>query len=266
MTIRSRFRFDLIRIWSTVSIVLLSVPTAMLLFYGLVIYRSPLGFGSPVFMSIELTLFSSAVAAAIVFIVFTPVAYQLSRQRDDIIETASDIPVSIPHPIIGISLLLLGSVYTPTGRFLHSIGFSFFYTIQGMISALVMVSAPIYIRSAQSLFSATNRDAELFASSMGASRLRILYSILIPSSARNIVSASLTTMGRAMSEYGAVAILAYYVLQRPFVGFEPAPVLIVEYYSVYGTAVAVTAASVMILFSIAVMIGVRAVRSRQNPW
>lgn len=264
MRVVAAHRPDAIGIWSTVSIGLLSVPTAVLLYYGLIVYRSPMGYGSVVFTSIALTLFSSGLAAALVFLVFTPVSYQLARRRNDVLETAADLPASIPHPIVGISLLVLGSGITPLGRFLQSIGIDFFYTLQGLVVALVIVSAPIYIRSAQSLFSATRRDAELYAASLGASRVRILYSVIVPSSARDLLSASLTTMGRAMSEYGSIAILAYYVLQAPFRGVEPASVLVVQNFMEFGTGVAVTTASIMILFSIAIMVGVRIARPKSG--
>ena len=258
------FRPDAISIWAYASLAALSVPMLILLFYGLVVYRSPLGFSLTVLQSIALTLFASAAAATLVFLLFTPAAYHLSRRSNDVLETAADLPASIPHPIVGISLLLLDSRTTPVGSFLQSIGVNFFYSVQGLIIALVVVSAPIYIRAAQSLFAARSQDSELFAASLGASRLRILYSVIVPSSARDLLSASLTSMGRAMSEFGSVAIIAYFVLQPPFSGVRPASVLVYEYFGYYGTAVAVSASSFMVLFSVALMVAVRLVRRKSR--
>ena len=42
-------------------------------------------------------------------------------------------------------------------------------------------------------------------------------------------------MIRAMSEFGSIAILAYYILQGPFKGVESASVLIYQYYGYYET-------------------------------
>lgn len=256
------FKPDVITIWSYASLAALSVPMLLLLSYGLLVYRSPLGFSFTVLQSIALTLFASAVAAAIVFLLFTPAAYHLSRRSNDALETVADLPVSIPHPIVGISLLLLDSRTTPVGSFLQSIGVNFFYSVQGLIAALVVVSAPIYIRAAQSLFASRSQDSELFAASLGASRLRILYSVIVPSSARDLLSASLTSMGRAMSEFGSIAIISYFVLQPPFSGVRPASVLVYEYFGYYGMAVAVSASSFMVLFSIVLMVAVRLARRR----
>ncbi len=261
-SVNARRWLDAVGIWSLVSIILLSVPTVLLLFYGLVVFRSPQGFSMVVLKSIALTLFASAAAAVIVFILFTPLAYHMARIGNETLETAADIPASIPHPIVGISLLLLDSRTTPVGAFLQSLGINFFYSITGLVAALVIVSAPIYIRSAQSSFASRSGDIELFASSLGAGRGRILYSVVIPSAARDLLSASLTSMGRAMSEFGSVAIVAYYVLQPPFSGVSPASVLVYEYFGYYGLQVAVSAASFMIVFSIAIMLAVRIARRR----
>ncbi len=258
---RRHFHFDAIGVWTFVSIAILSIPTVLILYYGLAVYRSPAGFGTAVIVSMLLTLLAAGTSTIAVFILFTPAAFHLSRQKNDILETATDIPVSIPHPIIGIALLLLSTKLTPFGRFLNELGINLFYTIQGMIAALIIVSAPIYIRSAQSLFSARSRDSELFAYSMGASRFRYLFSILIPSSSRELLSASLTSMARAISEFGSIAVIAYIVTSPPiFSGTMYMSVLIYQYYNYYGPQVAVTAAAFMIVISIAIPVAVRLLR------
>ncbi|MBX8643108.1 MAG: ABC transporter permease subunit, partial [Thermoplasmata archaeon] len=172
---------DIIRVWSALSILLLSLPVALLVWYGFAVFRSAEGLSRTVIYSIGLTVFSAAVASAAVFLIFTPAAYDLARRKRSGLESLSDLPASIPHPVVGIALLLLDSSLTPTGRFLQSVGINFFDTLQGLVIALIFVSAPVYIRAAQSLFSSSNIQQELFASSLGASRARILYSIMIPS-------------------------------------------------------------------------------------
>ncbi len=252
-----RKSLDGLSIISWISIALLSIPIAIILVYGLVVFRSGMAFSHTVLLSIILTLVSSAAAALIVFIIFTPLAYQLARSRNTFFEAVSDIPASIPHPIVGISLLILDSPITPTGRFLNSVGISFFDTFQGLVAALVIVSAPIYIRASQSLFASRRVGPEYFAATMGASRLRILYSIVVPDSLRGVLSATLTGMSRAMSEFGSIAIVSYYVLQYPFKGVVPAPVLIYQYYGYFGPDVAVTVSALMILVSLSIIVVMR---------
>ena len=254
---RNGRRRDGLSIISAISVLLLSIPIIIILFYGIFIFRSGQAFTHTVLLSISLTVVSSAVAAIVVFVVFTPLAYELARRKNSIFETASDIPASIPPPIIGIALLILDSPITPTGRFLNYIGINFFDTFQGLVAALVIVSAPVYIRAAQSLFSSRRIEPEILAASLGATRLKVLYSVVVADSFRGVISASLTAMSRGMSEFGSIAIVAYYVLQAPFKGVEPASVLIYEYYGYYGPQVAVTVSALMILISIVIIIALR---------
>lgn len=239
---------------SVLTIALISVPIALILIYGFAIYHDAAGFGDTVIKAIALTLFASAVSAAIVFLVFTPLSYELARKTHRGLEAIADIPASIPHPIVGIALLILGSPFTPTGRFLESIGFDFFDTIQGMIIALSFVSAPIYIRSMQSAIFSRNEYPELLAQSLGASRLRTLYSVVLPAMSRQAIASALTSMSRAMSEFGSIAIIAYYVTQYPFSGVSAASVLIYQYYGYFGPGVAITASALMILFSLVILL------------
>lgn len=253
---------DSVRIIAGVSVLLAAIPTAFILFYGFVVFHSALGFSGTVFASIGLTVFSSALAAAIIFIIFTPLAYELSRHRHAVWESVADIPASIPHPIVGIAFLLVGSPLTPLGRFLESLGLGLFNTLPGLVAALVFIAMPIYVRSAQSIFSSRARDPEEFAFSLGASRMRTLYSILVSGSARDVVSSSLTAMSRAMSEYGSVAIIAYSVIGYPFNGVSTASVLIFNDYDFFGPQVAITASALMILFSLAIIVAIRVVNRR----
>ena len=249
-----------LRLISIVSLVLLVIPVFVLLYEGFGPLREPIGYGHDVIRSTELTLISSAVAAIVSVVLFTPLSYYFARNKNSIGETLSDIPASIPHPIIGVAILVLVSPLTPFGKFLSSIGVSIFDSVLGLIIALTIVSAPIYIKSMQPFFQSMNVAYENYALGLGASKFRTFVSVVIPNSGRGILSASLISMSRAMSEFGSISIVAYYVLQQPFYGVNPASVLIYQYYTYYGLRAAVTASAVMILVSIAMMVILRFVK------
>lgn len=250
-------RKDSVWIIAGVSVFLTAIPTIYILYYGLIVFHNSIGFSTTVLEAIGLTIFSSAAAAFLIFLVFTPLAYELARKSHTVWEAVADIPASIPHPIVGIAFLFIGSPLTPLGRFLVSIGFGLFNSIQGLIIALSFIAMPIYVRSVQSIFASRTPDPENFAFTLGASRLSVLYSILVPGSLREIISSALTAMSRAMSEFGSVAIIAYYVLQYPFNGAQTAPVLIYQYYGTYGPDVAVSASALMIVFSLMLIVVIK---------
>ena len=172
-------------------------------------------------------------------------------------EAISDIPASIPHPIVGIAFLILGSPITPFGRFLTDHGLGLYDSIFGLVLVLSFISAPIYVRSAQSLFSSLNRDPEEFASTLGKRRSSILYGLLLPSNAQPLISAMLTSMSRAISEFGSVAILVFYISGGLFSGTETASVLIYQYYGYYGPGPAITASAVLIVISVALLTAIK---------
>jgi molybdate/tungstate transport system permease protein len=249
-----------LRLISALSLALLVIPIVLLLYEGFGPLRDPIGYSYAVFRSIELTLISSAIAAAVSVALFTPLSYYFARNKNSIAETLSDIPASIPHPIVGVAILVIASPLTPFGKFLISIGINFFDSVLGLIIALTIVSAPIYIKSMQPFFQSMNMAHENYALGLGASKSRTFVSVVLPNSGKGILGASLISMSRAMSEFGSIAIVAYYVLQQPFYGVNPAPVLIFQYYTYYGLGPAVTASAVMILVSIAMMIVLRIVK------
>ncbi len=242
---------------SFASLALLVVPVAVLLFEGLGPLLSAEGYSSSVFRSIALTLTSSGIAAVVCAVVFTPLSFYFARNTSRVAQTLADIPATIPHPIVGVALLVLSSPLTPFGRFLASIGIDLFDTLLGLVVALVVVSAPIYIKAMQPFFESMNQSHENFAYGLGASRLRTFSLIVVPNAGRGILSASLIAMSRAMSEFGSIAILAYYILGGPFNGVSAASVLIYNLYTYSGLSAAATASAVMILVSFVLMVALR---------
>ena len=256
-----------LRAVSIAAVVLLLIPIAVLLYYGLGPFRSPAGYTTAVFRSIELSIVASAVAALIDFALFTPVAYYLARGNDAIVESLIDIPVGIPHPIIGVALLILDSPLTPTGQFLLFLGINFFNTILGLVVALVIMSAPIYIKAMQPFFESRDASAEEFAMGLGASRMRTLVSIVLPDSVSGVVSASLIAMSRALGEFGSISIIAFYVLQYPFYGVSPASVTIFQLFNGAipgGLNAAVTASAAMILVALPITVAGHFFRRRSR--
>ncbi len=252
-----------LRTISVLTVVLLLVPIVVILYYGLGPLRNPAGYSLQVFRSIELSLVSSAIAVVANLVLFTPLAYYLARSRDRVAETLVDVPASVPHPIIGVALLVLDSPLTPSGKFLLSVGVNFYNSILGLVVALVVMSAPIYVKSLQPYFESRDPSPEEFAMGMGASRLRTLVSVVLPSSVPGMQSATLISMSRALSEFGSISIIAYFVLQYPFYGVSPASVTIYNFFTGAvsgGLGAAVTASAVMILVSLPIALAARLVR------
>jgi molybdate/tungstate transport system permease protein len=256
-----------LRAISLAALILLLIPIIVLLYYGLGPLRTPAGYSATVFRSIALSLFSSALAVVIDILLFTPLAYYLAREGDRLAESLVDIPVSVPHPIIGVALLILDSPLTPTGKFLLYFHINFFDTILGLVTALVIISAPIYVKALQPYFESRSTASEDFAMGMGASRLRTLFSVVVPEAFDGLTSASLISLSRALSEFGSISIIAYYVLQYPFYGVSPASVTIFELFNGAmpgGLDAAVTASAAMILVALPIALAGHLIKRRAH--
>ncbi|MDG6988966.1 MAG: ABC transporter permease [Nitrososphaerota archaeon] len=240
------------------------MPVFALLYWGFGPLFSAEGFNVGVLRSIEVTLLASGLTVVTEILLFTPLAYHLARSKNEAAETLADIPASIPHPIIGIALVVLDSPLTPTGRFLNSIGINFFDTLLGMVVALTIISAPIYIKAMQPFFESMNRAPEDFALGLGASRLKTFVSVALPNSGNGIMGASLIALSRAMSEFGSIVIISYALLSFPLGlgGVSPASVLIFNLYSSNGLNAAVTASATLVVVSIPIMVALRVVKHR----
>ncbi len=249
-----------LRVISYIVLTVLIIPVLVLLYEGIGPMSTPSGYGYALLRAIELTLTGSALAVLISVVFYTPLAYYFARNSSKITQTISDIPASIPHPIIGIALLVLVSPINPLGQFLIAHGFDLFNTLLGYVSCLVVVSAPIYIKAMQPFFESMNRAHENYAAGLGASQLRTFFSVVLPSSGRGILSASLIALSRSMSEYGSIAIIAYIILQKPFYGVSPSAVFIVSEYIAGNLKAAVTSSAVLILVSIPIMVAFRYVQ------
>ncbi|AWR97678.1 ABC transporter permease subunit [Acidianus sulfidivorans JP7] len=252
-------QFNFLKIISFLFPLILIIPLLYILFYGYgPFYVKSIAFSKTVISSIELSIFSAVIAIGIIILLFSPLAYYLSRHKNPVLETFVDIPASVPHPLVGIALVFMDSPLTPFGKFLLSHGINFYYTYLGIIYALIIVSSPIYIRAMQNYYEGISRSYEDFAKGLGASETRIFFRIMLPLSVKGIISAGLTSIARSISEFGSIFIVAPYVTGWIFNGDCVASVYIYNEYQSYFNA-SITAAATLLVFSFALIIAVRIV-------
>ncbi|AGE70090.1 ABC transporter permease [Sulfolobus acidocaldarius] len=248
------------KISSFVLTLLLVIPVLFLLFYGYGPYFvGSTAFSRALLSSIALSFFSSSVATVLIIIIFTPLAYYLARHRNPLIESLVDIPASIPHPIVGIAVIFMGSPLNPLGRFLTSLGINIYYSYLGLILALVITSAPVYIRAMQNFYESLPRSYEEFSWSLRYSEVSTFFRVIFPLSTGGIISAGLTAIARAISEFGSVSIVAPFLSGWIFNGDSPASVYIYNEYQTYFNA-AITASATLIIFSLLLVFSTRIVK------
>ncbi len=184
-----------------------------------------------------------------------PLAYVLARERflgKAIVEGIIDIPVVIPHTVAGIALLFIlgprsGLLGAPLAERFDILLID---TWGGIVVAMLFVSIPFLTNQARDGFAKVDPRLEHVARTLGSSRFGAFARVTVPLSWRSILSGSILTWARAISEFGSIAVIAYYPLS--------ATTLIYERYQAFGLAGAKPVAALMTLLALGIFISLRA--------
>jgi len=207
---------------------------------------------SEVAASILLTLYAALIATAIGFTLGVPLAYLLAKSRfpgKRLIEGLIDLPIVIPHSAAGIALLFVFGRNYLLGQAFDSVGIRFLDSLAGIVIAMLFVSVPFLIDSAKDGFEKVDPRLEKVARTLGASPWQTFVRISFPLAWRSIMAGNIMMWARALSEFGAVIIIAYH----PMI----APVLVYEKFETYGLHYARPVAVILILISMLIFVVLR---------
>jgi len=182
-----------------------------------------------VISSIWLSIYTALSAAGISFVVGTPLAYVLARSQfrgKHLIESIVDLPIVIPHPVVGIAILSVAGKNHWLGHFMSELGIRIMGSPTGIITVLTFVGMPFYINAVKAGIEAISPRLENVSRSLGAPMWSTFARITFPMAWRSVLVGFIMCCARAISEFGAVVVVAYH----PMI----APVLIYERYEAYG--------------------------------
>lgn len=185
------------------------------------------------------SLLTSTATTLLSLLFGVPLGYLLARydfRGKSFVQGVVDVPIVIPHSVVGIMLLV---------TFSNAIVDNYL----GIILAMLFVSASFTINSARDGFLAVDESLEHVARTLGAGRLKTFFSVTLPIAMRSILSGAIMTWARAISEVGAILIVAYYP--------KTAPVLILDYFDEFGLERAMPIAVLLITICLTVFILLR---------
>lgn len=199
-----------------------------------------------VLKALKNTLITSMATMLISLVFGVPLGYILARKDfkgKSIVQGIIDIPIVIPHSVVGIMLLITFSS-------------AIVDNYVGIILAMLFVSASFTINSARDGFLAINENLEHVARTLGASKLKTFFTISLPLALPSILSGAIMTFARAMSEVGAILIVAYYP--------KTAQILVMEYFENYGLRASRPIAVLLILISLTIFVALRWIVGRRR--
>ncbi|MBB6645435.1 ABC transporter permease [Halobellus ruber] len=160
-----------------------------------------------------------------------PLAHLLSEgfPGQPLVESLVDLPLVVPHSVAGI-LILFG--FGEGGAF-PSV--SVLGSMVGMVLAMAFVAAPYAVNATREAFEAIDHRLEYASRIHGANRWETFRRVTGPLATRGMVTGGVLAWARAVSEFGAVAVVAYsveffYPLAGERVTAQHAPVFVYNTY------------------------------------
>ncbi len=155
--------------------------------------------------AVKLSVVTSLITTVLCMVVAVPAAYLLSRCRPRVpafVDTLLDLPIVVPPPVIGISLLLL--FQTAPGRWLEMTTGEWVYTQRGIILAQFFIACSFGIRAVMATFDTIGTRHEDVARTLGCTRRQAFFRVVLPMARSGILAGAIMTWARAIAEFGPV--------------------------------------------------------------
>lgn len=164
-----------------------------------------------VIQAIGISLKTTLVSVALIFLLGTPVAYLMGRRQfrfKKALDALIDLPLVLPPSVAGLALLITFGRRGFIGGWLFDHGIEITFTTVAVVIAQIFIAAPFYVRSASLGFAAVDVEIEQAARIDGASRWQIFKFLILPLSRIAILSGIMMSWARALGEFGATIMFA----------------------------------------------------------
>ena len=114
------------------------------------------------------------------------------------------LPLVLPPVVVGYLLLVsMGRSGWLGGWLYQHLGLSFSFSWRGAALATAVVAFPLMVRAIRQAFEAVDTRLEQAARTLGASKLRVFFTISLPLTGPGIVSGMVLAFARCLGEFGA---------------------------------------------------------------
>jgi molybdate/tungstate transport system permease protein len=214
---------------------------------------------APVVEAATTSLLSASISAAIATVFGLPLAYWLARSEKRLTNAVLAVvvlPLVLPPTVGGIVLLTVFGPGTAIGGWADAVGFSLTRSLAGVVLAQTFVASPFVVVTAKAAFEGVDRQLEDAARSLGNDRWATARRVTLPLATPGIVAGVTLAFARAMGEFGATMMMAYYP--------RTMPVQIWIAFVELGVDNAYPVAIVLLLISVIVLAVLNTVAA--NPW
>ncbi|WP_276279781.1 ABC transporter permease [Halorussus caseinilyticus] len=264
----------------TVLLVALGLPLLMLVARQDPALVAEMAADPAVRQALYLSVYAPLLAAIASVALGVPLALVLARgfPGQELVESLVDLPLVVPHSVAGLAILFgfgKGGAFGGVSFTVPVIDFTFEFavlqTMLGMVLAMTFVSAPFAVNAAREAFESVPTRVEWAARTLGANRFETFRRVTAPLAWRGVLTGGVLAWARAVSEFGAVAIVAYsveffYLPKGESLTAQHAPVFIYNTYLSAGLDESGAVATILLALSAAIFLLVRTVAYDDGGW
>ncbi len=164
-------------------------------------------FSQPELNAIYLSLKVATIAILFALPVAIFIAWILSRKQfwgKQLLNGIVHLPLVLPPVVIGYLLLITMAKRGAIGQYLWEwFGFSFSFSWRGAVLASAVMAFPLMVRSIKQAFDAIDPKLEQAARTLGASPLKVFFTLNLPLSFSGIIAGAVLGFARSLGEFGA---------------------------------------------------------------
>ena len=162
----------------------------------------------PIILSLKV-----AFAAVIIVTCFSiPIAALMAKREfmgKDVVESIITLPLVLPPSVIGFMLLYVFGKNGPLGKLFEQwFQTRIVFTLAGAVIAAAVVAFPLMYQAVKVAIKGVDQNLEKAARTLGASELRVFFTITLPLALNGIVAGLVLAFARSLGEFGATLMIA----------------------------------------------------------
>ncbi|MDD5675314.1 MAG: molybdate ABC transporter permease subunit [Chitinivibrionales bacterium] len=198
----------------------------------------------------------AAVTTLILFMVCIPLAYVTARARLPVriaVKTLANLPLILPPSVLGFYLLVTLAPSSFIGHLLEGLlHVRFVFTFAGLVIGSVLFSLPLMFNPCMAGFENLSPTLEEVSYTLGKSRTRTLFSVLLPSIRPSLLTGVAMAFAHTMGEFGVVLMIGGKIPGKTLV----ASVAIYDYVETLNFPAAHAHAALLLLVSCVILVTV----------
>ncbi|AUV83657.1 sulfate ABC transporter permease [Salinigranum rubrum] len=168
--------------------------------------------------AVRTSVLTAAVSTALATVFGLPLAYWLARtegRRSALVTALVVLPLVLPPIVSGMVLLTVVGPNTLLGSAATAVGVPLTRSVVGVVLAQTFVASPFVVVTAKAAVESVDRSLEYASRSLGKSRWTTFRRVTLPIAWPGILAGVTLGFARAIGEFGATIMLAYYPRTMP---------------------------------------------------